>query len=358
VDLLPDISDIFLTQMGFSAVGVRMKIIQACKQVKGLELANSNSPKIPAGAEGELSEEVLLKLQETFTGQCIDLNFEYLKHLGTGAAGDVWRVLYQDSVVAVKVLSAKSHEREVEEFKKEFEILRAVRNPYVVKFIGVAMKPRLCMVMEYCSRGSLHHVIKDAGTDMNWQRAIAFCKETALGLKALHDNKPQILHRDLKSPNILVSQEWHIKIADFGLSRFVTAENMNTMKQMRGTYQYLDPEVYNGGTFSAASDIYSMAIIYWEILYRTLTGSYQQPYAEFKNLQYDFQIIIQSAKEHLRPNIPPNCPDSIRKLIIQCWHKNQVDRIPLTEILEKIQLIEKEYKSVSQEWEILKNGKV
>jgi serine/threonine protein kinase len=338
--------------MGVHAVGVRMKIVNACGKLKGVF---SNAPK-PAGAEGELSEEVLLKLQETFTGQrCIDgTAFEYTKHLGTGAAGDVYRALYERSVVAVKVLSAKSQEREVEEFKKEFEILRAVRNPYVVKFIGVAMKPRLCMVMEYCSRGSLHHVIKDAGTDMNWQRAISFCKETALGLKALHDNKPQILHRDLKSPNILISQEWHIKIADFGLSRFVTAENMNTMKQMRGTYQYLDPEVYNGGIFSAASDIYSMAIIFWEIMYRTLTGTYQQPYAEFRNLIYDFQIIIQSAKENLRPTIPQNCPDSLRKLIIACWHKNQVDRINLNEILSKIELIEKEYNSNPQDWEVLR----
>jgi len=134
-------------------------------------------------------------------------------------------------------------------------------------------------------------------------------RETVLGLKALHDNSPQILHRDLKSPNILVSQEWHIKIADFGLSRFVTSDNMPTMKQMRGTYQYLDPEVYNGGTFSAASDVYSMSILFWEVVYRTLNGTYQQPYTEFKNLTIDFQIIIQSAKEDLRPTIPMSCPD-------------------------------------------------
>jgi serine/threonine protein kinase len=208
--------------------------------------------------------------------------------------------------------------------------------------------------MEYCSRGSLHHVLKDAGTDMTFNRAIYFCKETALGLKGLHDNLPQILHRDLKSPNILVSKEWHIKIADFGLSRFVTAENMQTMKQMRGTFQYLDPEVYNGGIFHAASDIYSMSIIFWEILYRTLLGSYQQPFAEFKNLTHDFQIIIQSAKENLRPTLPPVCPESFKKLLFQCWQKNQVDRIPLTEILAQIERIELEYKENPQYWESLR----
>jgi len=76
------------------------------------------------------------------------------------------------------------------------------------------------------------------------------------GLVALH--KSNIFHRDLKSLNLLVTQEWHIKLADFGLSRFNTNDNMDTMKQMRGTFAYVDPEVYNNGTFTAASDIYSM----------------------------------------------------------------------------------------------------
>jgi hypothetical protein len=354
LELLPDISDTFLQQMGIQILGVRMKIIKACEKLKGVF---SNQPKLPAGAEGELSEDVLLKLQETFSETCIDgTAFEYTKHLGTGAAGDVYRALYQDSVVAVKVLSAKSQEREVEEFKREFEILRAVRNPFVVKFIGVAMKPRLCMVMEYCARGSLHHVMKDAGTDMYWTRAIHFCRETVLGLKALHDNTPQILHRDLKSPNILVSHEWHIKIADFGLSRFVTSDNMPTMKQMRGTYQYLDPEVYNGGTFSAASDIYSMSILFWEVAYRTLNGTYQQPFSEFKNLTIDFQIIIQSAKEDLRPTIPMSCPESFKTLIIQSWAKNQADRPSLEEILKLIDIVEKDYNEHSQEWDSLRKN--
>ena len=80
-------------------------------------------------------------------------------------------------------------------------------------------------VVAASSLGALRHV--------GWARAIGFCAETTLGLQELH--KANIFHRDLKSLNLLVTQEWHVKLADFGLSRFNTSDNMDTMKQMRGT---------------------------------------------------------------------------------------------------------------------------
>ena len=99
-------------------------------------------------------------------------------------------------------------------------------------------------------------VIFQEKIDFGWKRGIEICKEMTAGLAALH--KSNIFHRDLKSLNLLVTQEWHIKLADFGLSRFNTNDNMDTMKQMRGTFAYVDPEVYNNGMFTSASDIYSM----------------------------------------------------------------------------------------------------
>jgi len=359
VQLLPDMTETLLIQMGVDKVGTRMKVLKACEKEK--ETSKSRDQLSGLSKKEEISGQVLDNLEEEFhsldtqgEGILDGHALEYTKHLGTGAAGDVYKGLYNGSIVAIKVLSVKSAEKEVEEFKKEFEILRAVRNANVVKFVGVAMKPLLCMVMEYCGRGSLHGACKDPAADISWTRALGFCKETCHGLNALHQNTPQILHRDLKSLNLLVTQEWHIKLADFGLSRFATAENMETMKQMRGTYQYLDPEVYNGGTFTAASDVYSMGIIFWEIMIRVMTGNYHQPYAEYKNLQFDFQIIIQSAKEDLRPSIPPECPPSLKELIIACWHKQQVARPTLEEIMQKLNVVEEDYKSKQQEWDALR----
>ena len=139
------------------------------------------------------------------------------------------------------MLKETSAAEEVDEFKKEFEIMSAVRHQNVVFFYGVTTQPRLCLVMEYCSRGSLYHAMKDARFDFGWQRALTIAQEVNDGLEALHMHN--VFHRDLKTLNLLVSQEWHIKLCDFGLSRKNTSDNMDTMKQMRGTFAYVDPEV-------------------------------------------------------------------------------------------------------------------
>jgi len=241
-------------------------------------------------------------------------------------------------------------EQEIDEFKKEFEVLRTVRNNNVVRFYGASMKPRLCMVMEYCGRGSLFHVMKEPSTDLGWERAIGFCKEMCLGLQALHNNVPQILHRDLKTLNLLVNQEWRIKLCDFGLSRFATPENLKTMQQMRGTFAYCDPEVYNGGIFCSASDIYSLGVILWEIVNRVIKGKYEQPYAEYKNLTFDFQIIISAAKEDLRPTIPPTCPQMVKDLITQLLHKSQTSRPSLDDFISRLDEIEKHFKGDPVKW--------
>jgi len=337
--------------MGITSVGAMMKIMNACKKIKGQGMA-------PPKKDTDLTEERL----DLFANELADLItenpiidgklLEYLKHLGTGASGDVYKGLYKGNPVAIKVLKEMTAQQEVDEFKKEFEIMSAVRSPNVVFFYGACMQPRLCMVMEYCARGSLHSVIKDPVTQLGWERSFLICKETCIGLKALHCSTPPILHRDLKSLNLLVTQEWHIKLCDFGLSRFVSAENMETMRNLRGTFAYCDPEVYNGTSFAAASDIYSLGIIMWEVINRLIKGKYEQPYSEYKHLTFDFQIILQAAKENLRPTIPPQCPQLFKKLIQDCILPKQADRPKLDDIIHRIETIEKDYKeNFSTVWE-------
>jgi len=114
------------------------------------------------------------------------------------------------------------------------------------------------------------------------------------------------------------------------------------MKQMRGTFAYCDPEVYNGGIATAASDVYSLGIIIWEIVNRVLKKKYDQPYSEYKHLTFDFQIIIQAAKEDLRPTIPPNCPPVLRDLISRMWHKSQKERPSLDSVQKSLDIVTKE----------------
>lgn len=125
-------------------------------------------------------------------------------------------------------------------------------------------------------------------------------------------------------------------MSDFGLSRFTgSSSNLSTLGKLRGTYAYSAPEVcvvpkevlsvivllqvYFGDPFTTKADCYSVGIIFWEIAQRALTGEYAMPYSEYQELVFDFQIIIQVAKNQRRPTISPLCPPDYRDLITSCW---------------------------------------
>ena len=277
---------------------------------------------------------------------------EYLKKLGSGTSGDVYKGLYRSKHVAIKVLKEMTEDKERDEFKKEFKILSAVHDPGIVYFYGASFKPKLCMVMEYCARGSLYHVLKEESLDLSWERALQMAKESTGGLNALHTNDPQILHRDLKSLNLLVTEDWHVKVADFGLSRFDIAEALETLKQMRGTFAYCSPESYYGAKYTLRSDIYSLGIIFWELFNRVIKKQYEQPYSEYKSINFDFQIIIQAAKDNLRPTTHANCPTILADLIKACVHKDNDARPNCDEILEVLIEAEQEYKANKAKWDM------
>jgi serine/threonine protein kinase len=98
----------------------------------------------------------------------------------------------------------------------------SLQSPYTVNFIGVSFGNFVSIVMEYCARKSLYHVLqeKNGKRFLGWDRAFKFMLDITAGVAVLHMHDPEILHRDLKSLNVLVSKDWDCKVADFGLSRF------------------------------------------------------------------------------------------------------------------------------------------
>jgi len=278
---------------------------------------------------------------------------QFVKLLGEGTSAKVFRGLYRNQEVAIKVLKDKAETKVVEEFRKEFDIMSSLRSPHVVFFYGACIQPSLCMVLEYCHRGSLYDVLSDTSTEIGWERILRAANDTLRGLLCLHSWKPQIVHRDLKTLNLLVDNNWIVKVCDFGLSRFTAGneENLATLGKLRGTYAYCAPEVYFGKTYSPKADIYSMGIILWEMAFRVITQEYEQPYAEYPQLCFDFQIIIQSAKKDLRPTIPSTCPASYRTAITRCWDPDPEKRPESTELMQICQDLLKEYESNRETWD-------
>jgi len=199
--------------------------------------------------------------------------------------------------------------------------------------------------------------------EFTWSRAFTFCKQMTRAISTLHNWKPPIVHRDLKSQNLLVSNSGELKVCDFGLARTTSDtstlnpttfdDGQSTLVKLRGTFQFTAPEIYAKNIYTFKADIYSLGVVFWELFTRLLKGKYEQPFSEYKNLQFDFQIIIQVAKKDLRPTLPDNCPPKLAALIKICWDPKPDSRPTIEQLITGIDLVEKEYLDNKSSWDQL-----
>ncbi|XP_063247597.1 receptor-interacting serine/threonine-protein kinase 2 [Prinia subflava] len=212
-----------------------------------------------------------------------------LRFISRGAYGTVsaarhadWRV-----PVALKCLQGPLLDSDRNHLLKEAEILHKARFSYILPILGICNEPEfLGIVTEYMTNGSLNQLLhgKDVYPDIPWCLRFRILYEIALGVNYLHNMNPPLLHHDLKTQNILLDDEFHVKIADFGMAKW----RVISMSQSRsesslpegGTIIYMPPEDYNPSQKTRASvkhDIYSYAVIMWEVMSR------KQPFEEVIN---------------------------------------------------------------------------
>ncbi|PRP86416.1 ankyrin repeat-containing protein [Planoprotostelium fungivorum] len=244
--------------------------------------------------------------------------------LGIGVSGKVFKGLWRDMKVAIKVFKTVDH-KTIDEFKKEFHVMNMVKSPYLIQLFGTTVEPKICMVMEYCSRGSLNDVLKHPDIEVTWSLGLKFVEGMLHGMNSLHSCTPQVLHRDMKSLNLLVTKDWALKMCDFGLSRFNTAENLMTFQRMCGTYHYLGPEMYYTQTATFTDKT--------EIANRIVKGKYETPYHEHK-IKMDFQVIYQVAEKGMRPTMSDEYPQIWKELIAGCLQKDPSDRKNAAQLLQ------------------------
>ncbi|XP_068789192.1 receptor-interacting serine/threonine-protein kinase 2 isoform X1 [Struthio camelus] len=258
-----------------------------------------------------------------------------LRFLSRGAYGTVsaarhadWRV-----PVALKSLQGPLLESDRNHLLKEAEILHKARFSYILPILGICNEPEfLGIVTEYMTNGSLNQLLhgKDVYPDIPWCLRFRILYEIALGVNYLHNMNPPLLHHDLKTQNILLDDEFHVKIADFGLSKWrvvsMSQSRSETSLPEGGTIIYMPPEDYNPSQKSRASvkhDIYSYAIIMWEVMTR------KQPFEEVINpLQIMYSVSqgqrLDLSKESLSMDIPHRA--LIIRLIASGWAQNPDER--------------------------------
>ncbi|XP_043504154.1 mitogen-activated protein kinase kinase kinase 13 isoform X1 [Polistes fuscatus] len=220
-----------------------------------------------------------------------------LQWLGSGAQGAVFSGKLNKEVVAVKKV------REPRE--TDIRHLRKLNHPNIVQFKGVCTQaPCYCIIMEYCPYGPLYDLLRD-GEPVPPPRLVSWSKQIAAGMAYLHSHK--IIHRDLKSPNVLIGQGEVVKISDFGTSR--EWNEISTRMSFAGTVAWMAPEIIRNEPCSEKVDIWSYGVVLWELL------SGEVPYKDVDSSA----IIWGVGNNSLHLPIPASCPEGYRLLVKQCW---------------------------------------
>lgn len=212
----------------------------------------------------------------------------YGRKLGEGGFGQVFKGSWQHSWVAIKELKIEKLSVEnLEKLASEAKIMAELRHDNIIAFRGFCNEsPVYALVMEYMPRGSLYRMLHGNEQEIDWISKIQISIDAAAGLTYLHSRN--ILHRDIKSENLLLHEKdgkLHAKLSDFGLSVLKIDANATT-KSYRGfvgTLRYSAPELHYNSVYQKASDVYSYAIMLWEIAARQIPFSCVETYDALVN---------------------------------------------------------------------------
>ncbi|PWA58717.1 serine-threonine/tyrosine-protein kinase catalytic domain-containing protein [Artemisia annua] len=209
--------------------------------------------------------------------------------IGKGGYGMVYKgelpISGRPTTVAVKRLNETSGQG-LKEFLTEIQLLSGQNHKNVVSLLGYCDEGKeKSLIYEYAANGSLDVHIKNRDTSLNWRKRLEICLDAARGLNHLHSNsknKQTIIHRDIKSANILLDQNWVAKIADLGLSKlnFESSEGSSIVSNACGTPGYCDPGYYNG-ILKKECDVYSFGIVLFEVLCGKLCSPYPNKDSSF-----------------------------------------------------------------------------
>ncbi|KYQ99761.1 leucine-rich repeat-containing protein (LRR) [Tieghemostelium lacteum] len=241
--------------------------------------------------------------------------------IGRGGYGQVFRGNWRGTEVAVKMLfNDNVNPKLISDLRKEVDLLCKLRHPNIVLFMGACTEPESpCIVTEYLSKGSLANILLDENVKMDWGLRLQIGFDCARGMTYLHSRNPIIIHRDLKTDNLLVDDNWQVKVADFGLA---TVKSNTFAKTMCGTTGWVAPEVLAEEGYTEKADVYSFAIVLWELLTRLI------PYAGKNTMQ-----VVRSIDRGERLPIPDWCPKDYAQLINRCWETDPSHRPNFPQIL-------------------------
>ncbi|KAJ9558546.1 hypothetical protein OSB04_013160 [Centaurea solstitialis] len=296
----------------------------------------------------EMKELIHLKIPLQAVKDCTQ-DFNETNYIGKGGYGKVYKGIlnwkdYQNLRVAVKQLDLTGFQGS-KEFYTEILMLSQYRHMNIVTLIGFCDDGKeMILVYEYASNGSLDTYLSDPSKlgQLSWETRLHICVGAASALDHLHNHvstNHRVVHRDIKSANILLDENWNAKLSDFGLSKICLANQQNTfvVTNLAGTHGYCDPQYEKTGILTKESDVYSLGVVLFEVLCGRLACVlnyhderrflHHLARTSYKNGEVD-KIIDLRIREH----VMPESLNMFSAIAYQCLHKTREQRPKTVEV--------------------------
>ncbi|MDE6657234.1 MAG: protein kinase [Oscillospiraceae bacterium] len=257
---------------------------------------------------------------DKYIGRKLDGRYEITELIGVGGMADVYKAtdMIDNKTVAVKILKREYAENEefLRRFRNESKMIASLSHPNVVKVYDVGFSNKLqFIVMEYINGITLKEYIENEEV-LTWQDSVHFVIQVLRALQHAHDKG--IVHRDIKPQNIMMFEDGTIKVMDFGIAKSAREQAFTATDQTIGTVHYISPEQARGDQTDEKSDIYSVGVMFYEML----TG--RKPFDSDKPVTIAVMHMKNMPK---RPRaINPDIPAGLEEIILRAMEKDPENR--------------------------------